>query len=126
MEVGDEIPRRWKEKWRTQERAGMQDVAKSESKTPSPMPMKNREYFDKLDTEEYGILNTNANVVPIMASNNMKSSKPAMTTGAISPKTVGNSEYGISSNPLLKSNQDMAARMRGSKGSLAKTQYPTD
>ena len=104
----------------------MQDVAKSESNTPSPMPMKNREYFDKLDTEEYGILNTNANVVPIMASNNMKSSKPAMTTGAISPKTVGNSEYGISSNPFLKSNQDMAARMRGSKGSLAKTQYPTD
>jgi len=100
MEVGDEIPRRWKEKWRTQERAaGVQDIAKSDSKTPSPMPLKNREYFDKLDTEEYGMLDTNANVVPIMASNNMKGVKPAMTTGAISPKTVGNTEYGVSSNP---------------------------
>ena len=80
----------------------MQDIAKSDSKTPSPMPLKNREYFDKLDTEEYGMLDTNANVVPIMASNNMKGVKPAMTTGAISPKTVGNNEYGVSSNPLLK------------------------
>jgi hypothetical protein len=31
MEVGDEIPRRWKEKWRTQERVGVQDVTKSDS-----------------------------------------------------------------------------------------------
>jgi hypothetical protein len=42
-------------------------AARSTKGSPSP-PVKNKEYFDKLDTEEYEVLDSNANVVPIMSS----------------------------------------------------------
>jgi len=77
LEVGDEIPRRWKEAWKTQDK-GVEFVYTKPSPGPgirsnngsnSP-PVKNKEYFDKLDTDEYDVLdvNANANIVPILST----------------------------------------------------------
>ena len=75
LEVGDEIPRRWKEAWKTQDKGteyarptpGPGHLSNNGSNSP---PVKNKEYFDKLDTDEYDVLdvNANANIVPIMSA----------------------------------------------------------
>ncbi len=51
MEVGDEIPRRWKEAWRAQ--ANTQRVSPNAGKGTVERPVKNKQYFDKKETDEY-------------------------------------------------------------------------
>ncbi len=75
LEVGDEIPRRWKEAWKTQNNItnghldSSNEPSKFQTNKPSQSPpVKNKEYFDKLDTDEYEVLDSNANVVPIMST----------------------------------------------------------
>jgi hypothetical protein len=48
MEVGDEIPRRWKEAWRAQA-----NTQKASPSAAERAPVKNKQYFDKLETDEY-------------------------------------------------------------------------